>query len=68
MAADERGHVRRALDASQAGIEHQLRYARGGLNFDLQHIRLRRQQHPEIQLLGGHLMEPEPLDRVEFGE
>jgi len=61
-------HIGRMIDADQVRIKDELSDPRSGLNLDLQHIRLRREQHPEIQLLGGHLMEPEPLDRVEFGE
>jgi hypothetical protein len=39
MATDERHHVsHRALDARQPGIEHELGYARRGLNLGLEHI------------------------------
>jgi hypothetical protein len=36
--------------------EDELGDARGGLNLDLQDVRLRRKQHPELELLGRHLV------------
>ena len=53
MPANERLYISRPIDAGQAGIKDELGYSRGGLNFDLQHIRLRRAQHPELQLVGA---------------
>ena len=40
----------------QAGIKDELGYLRGSSNFDLQHVRLRWEQHPELELLGRHLV------------
>jgi hypothetical protein len=49
-------HVGRAIHLGQASIKEELGYSRGSLNFDLQYIRLRREQHPELELLRRHLV------------
>lgn len=46
----------RTIDAGEAGIKNELRYSRGGLNFDLQDVRLRWKRHPELQLLRSYLI------------
>ena len=53
---NERLHIGRTIHAGQAGIKDELGYSRGSLNFDLQYVRLRREQHPELELLGRHLV------------
>jgi len=40
----------------QARIEDELGYSRGGLKLDLQDVRLRREEHPKLQLVGGYLV------------
>jgi hypothetical protein len=47
--------IGRAIHAREASIEDELGYAGGSVNLDLQDVRLRRKQHPELQLFGGHL-------------
>ena len=49
-------YISRPIDAGQAGIKDELGYSRGSLNFDLQYVRLRREQHPELELLRRHLV------------
>jgi hypothetical protein len=49
-------HIGRAIHAGQVGIKDELGDARGGLNLDLQNVRLGREKHPELQLVGGHLV------------
>src|SRR6516165_4690589 len=56
MSSNKGVHISRTSDASQVGIKDELRYARSGLNFDLQDVRLGREQHTELQLLGSHLV------------
>lgn len=56
MLPNEGLHIGRAIDPGETGVKDELGHPRGGLNFDLQDVRLRREQHPELQLLGGHLV------------
>jgi len=52
MLPNEGLHIGRAIDPGETGVKDELGHPRGGLNFDLQDVRLRREQHPELQLLG----------------
>jgi hypothetical protein len=47
--------IGRAIHAGEASIKDELGYAGGSVNLDLQDVRLRRKQHPDLQLFGGHL-------------
>jgi len=53
---DKGHHVGRTIDAGQASVEDDLGYPRGCLNLDLQDVRLRREEHPQLQLLRDHLV------------
>ena len=41
---------------AKPAIEDDLGYPRGCLNRDLQEVPLRREEHPQLQLLGAHLV------------
>jgi len=49
-------HIGRMIDADQVRIKDELSDPRSGLNLDLQYVRVRREQHPELELLGRHLV------------
>src|SRR5260221_2575630 len=56
LSLDPGAYVSRAFHGGQASIEDDLGYPGGCLNLDLQDVRLRREEHPQLQLLGGHLV------------
>src|SRR5258708_39538547 len=56
LSLDPGAYVSRAFHGGQASIEDDLGYPGGCLNLDLQDVRLRREEHPPLQLLGGHLV------------
>jgi hypothetical protein len=49
------GQPASSIHAGEASIKDELGYAGGSVNLDLQDVRLRRKQHPDLQLFGGHL-------------
>ena len=53
---NERLHIGRTINTGEACIKDELGDARGGLSLDLEDVRLRREQHPELELLGRHLI------------
>jgi hypothetical protein len=55
-AGDECLEIGWTIDTGEASIKDELGYSRGSLNSDLQYVRLRREQHPELQLIRGHLV------------
>src|SRR5260221_12120993 len=56
LSLDPGAYVSRALRGGQDSIEDDLGYPGGCLNLDRQDVRLRREEHPQLQLLGGHLV------------
>jgi hypothetical protein len=45
-------HIGRAIGARETGVKDELGHPGGGLNFDLQDVRLRREQHPYFSCSG----------------
>ena len=52
LSLDPGAYVGGAFYRGQASIEDDLGYPRGCLNLYLQNVRLRREGHPHLQLLG----------------